>query len=189
MPEPRYVVRMIQGVDPVQCCGFRNVFINCGINTIKHYNINTGQKIDDCFNRFKVKIDQVMKLCPQAKIVVSPILPTKRKDWNNRGMHCNRRLFDYRRETQDRFTTLGFGVFRDPATGFLRDDLGSYWNRDDVLHLGSRGISILVAQIRDNVFSNKVVSTKSWADVLRDGSAFGTGGRGATQAGSSGVKS
>ena len=116
-----------------------------------------------------------MAICPDSKIVVAPILPTKRDDWNARGIHFNQCLFEFENLCEKRFSTLDYRVFRDPSTGWLRSDLGSYWRPEDELHLGSRGIRVLVGMIRNHVFSSKISSNKTFSAALSGRSASGSG--------------
>ena len=173
IPGRRKEVLFIEGIDPLDCCGYKNIFIHCGINSIKHYAINTSERIDDYFNKFKEKINQIMLLCPDSKLFVSPILPTKREDWNARGRYFNRCLIDFKHATNNRFTILNFLEYVDTATGMLCKNMGSYWNPHDPIHLGSSGIRLLIGMVREHAFGSKVLTNKSFADALFGPSATG----------------
>ena len=173
IPGKRVEAIHIEDITPSDCCGYKNIFVNCGINNIKHYNINSSEKISTCFDNLKSKIDEILVLCPNSKVVVSPILPTKRHDWNKRAMYFNSLLFKYANTIRHRFTTLRFGMFVDGNTGLLCDILGSYWNPDDPLHLGSKGIRALARLIREQVYSSRVTSNISYSDMLQRGGVAG----------------
>ena len=175
IPGRRQEATFIHDINPLDCCGYKNVIIHCGINDIKHYTINDRDKVEECFVEFRNKLSQIMTLCPNAKIVVSPILPTKRHDLNARGMHFNRCLFDFENCSENRFSTLKFSVFRDPTTGCLGNRLGRYWNPEDALHLGSNGIRILVQLMRDQIYSSTVSSNKTYKAALTGPNASGGG--------------
>ena len=175
IPGERVEALHIDNLNPLDCCGYKNIFIHCGINSIKHVRVNTAEKVEEHFSVLKHKLEQIMTLCPDSNIVVAPILPTKRDEWNVRGIHFNRCLFRFENLCRRRFSTLHYSVFKDCATGRLRNDLGSYWNPDDALHLGSGGIRLLVGMIRERVFNSKIVSNKTYASVVSGHSASAPG--------------
>ncbi len=170
IPGERVEAIHIEDIDPSVCCGYRNVFIHCGINNIKHHKVNSKSKITECFNDLRNKIDEILHICPNSNVVVSPILPTKRQDWNSRAVLFNNLLFQHQNVTL-KFTTLRFGAFVDHTTGLLSDDLGTYWNARDVLHLGSKGIRMLVKLIRETVYSNKTRYRISYRHALHGNTA------------------
>ncbi len=161
----------IKDIDPSKCVGYKNIFIHCGVNDLKAHSRNVTGMVVDCFNTIREKLDEIMTLCSNAKIVVSPILPTKRSDWNNRALHFNRLLFEYSNSLHRRFETLSFGSFVDERTGFLRDDLGLYWNPRDPLHLGHQGVLALVKLIREQVFNNKISYNRKYSDTVQGSTA------------------
>jgi alkylated DNA repair dioxygenase AlkB len=166
IPGQRVKTIFIDDISPLLCCGYKNIFVHCGINSIKHYNVTNREKIEEHFGQLKTKIEQIMILCPNSNIFVSPVLPTKRDEWNARVIHFNKCLFAFEHSCGGKFSTLSFGMFPDPKTGLLRSELGSYWHPDDVLHLGSNGIRLLVGMVRERVLSNKVLSNKTYSAAL-----------------------
>ena len=47
-------------------------------------------------------------------------------------------------------------MFLDDRSGLLKDDLGSYMNRNDPIHLGSSGFRVLTGLVRERVRGNRV---------------------------------
>ena len=141
----------IEDIKPVECCGFKNIFLHCGINNIKHPSIRGPDKVTKCFEDFKSKVEQVCNICPKSKIVVSPILPTKDRELNKRTLLFNKLLFEYESQSCGRFSTLDFNEFCDINTGFLDNKLGSK-HPNDKLHLGVNGIRVLVKLVRCGVY-------------------------------------
>ena len=157
----------IGDIDPVDCCGYKNVFLHCGINNVKRHNVRGSNDVFSCFELLRSKIDIIQKLCPKSKIVVSPILPTKDLDLNKRAMFFNSLLFEYEKNSSTQFTTHDFNVFLD-SSGKLSDYMGRFKKPSDSLHLGANGILTLVKLIRTCVYgSDKVKSNRSYTDVVK----------------------
>ena len=181
MPGKREEAVFIKDIKPAECCGYKNIFLHCGINDLKHHRINNEHKIQNKFDELKSKIDEIVVLCPSSKLFVSPILPTKSKDWNRRAICFNRNLFEYCNNSNGKFVALNFSEFSDEY-GNLRNDMGKFWNPSDPLHLGSKGISTLVKIVRHCVYSSGT-TTLSYSAAL---SGHGvSGSRGAVQSGPS----
>ena len=155
----------IKDIKPEACCGFKNIFVHCGINDIKQQEVNSPQKVHQKFDELKAKIEQILVLCPDSKLFVSPIMPTKSPRWNRRALDFNQKLFEYCNQTGNKFSTLDFNDFCD-AHGNLRDDFGKYYHPSDQLHLGSKGINAFVKVVRQKVFSN-TTNSRLFSDVLR----------------------
>ena len=167
-------------IDPNECVSYKNIFIQWGVNDIKHYRVRGPAEVAECFDSFREKLDQIITVCPNSKIVVSPILPTKRSDWNDRAVHFNKLLFKYRTFTCDRFNTLKFGCFVDQSTGELKADLGRYWNSSDPLHLGHAGVLVLAKLIREQIFSSRIHSRMTYSEAAGGaGASARAGGYGA----------
>ena len=157
----------IEDINPVDCCGYKNIFLHCGINNIKHHNIRSPENVAVCFEMLKNKMDIIRTLCPKSKLVVSPILPTKDREWNVRALYFNKLLFDYENKSNGKITTHDFNGFCD-FTGKLSESMGRFKKPSDPLHLGSSGIRLLVKLIRDCVYkSNQVTSDRLFNDVVR----------------------
>ena len=157
MPGKREEAIHLKDLKPASCCGYRNIFVHCGINDLKHYRVNNSGKVQQKFTELKSKLEEITVLCPNSKLFVSPILPTKSQDWNQRAVHFNKILFDYCNDSNGKVVALNFSDFSDQY-GNLRTDMGKYWNPSDPLHLGSKGITSLVQIIRQSVFNGNITS-------------------------------
>ncbi len=62
-------------------------------------------------------------------------------------------------------------MFVDPTSGLLSNDLGSYRNAGDVLHLGSKGIRMFVKLIRDIAHSIKTRHNISYSNAVQGNTA------------------
>ena len=68
-----------------------------------------------------------------------------------------------------KFVALNFNEFCDNYNK-LSDDMGKFWNTNDPLHLGSKGISTLVKIIRKHVYSSVIVPSphvRDYSAVIR----------------------
>jgi len=175
IPGQRVKTIFIEDINPLSCCGYKNIIIHCGINSIKHYRVKNREMVEEHFDDLKSKLEQIMILCPKSNLIVAPILPTKTIAWNARAQHFNKCLFDFENLCKGKFSTLNYSVFVDPHTGFLRSDLGCYWYPGDPLHLGASGIRSLIGLIRERVLSNKITSNRKFSAVLSGNSAHTLG--------------
>ena len=178
MPGKRQEALHINDINPADCCGFSNIFVHCGINNLKSYKINNPSKVTKVFDELKAKIEHITILCPKSRLFISPILPTKNREWNQRAVQFNRNLFTYRNEQFGKFETLNFSEFCNEF-GMLSDDFGKYWNQNDPLHLGSKGISTLVKIFREKVNSSIISAAtpyRAYSDVVRGHSVSNTTG-------------
>ncbi len=168
IPGKRIEATHISKINPVDCCGYKNIFIHCGVNDIKHFRVNTMDKISKKSQELQTVINEIVAICPNSNVYVSPILPTKSMDINRRAIKFNEMLFRFRSECGT-FECLDFTVFVDKY-GCLRPDLGRHWNPQDSLHLGVNGISIMVNMIRKRVYSTVISSFrpyKKFSSVLQ----------------------
>ena len=156
IPGERVEAIHIGDVNPVDCCGYKNIFIHCGVNDIKHYHkVNSADKIRSKFAELRNIIDQIRLICPNSRLVVSPILPTKSQGINQCVLYFNRLLFEYQNSCTHTFVTLDFSLFAD-RNGCLQSEMGRYWNAEDQLHLGSKGVRVLVKLIRSKVYDSVI---------------------------------
>ncbi len=172
IPGERIEATHIDKIKPVDCCGYKNIFLHCGVNDIKHYRANTNEKIGAKFQQLKDIIDEIVTVCPNSRIFVSPILPTKSIHLNQRAIQFNKMLFKYRSESC-RFDCLDFNAFVNEF-GCLRTELGRHFNPDDQLHLGAKGVGLLVRIIRERVYSKVIISPyRLVSSVVRGGGVNG----------------
>ena len=170
IPGRRTQATHIDDINPVDCCGFNNIFLHCGINNIKHPSINGPDKVAKCFEDFKHKVEQISNICPKSKIFISPMLLTKDRDLNKRALFFNKLLFNYENQSHGKFSTLDFNKFCD--NGFLSHHLGSLKHPDDKLHLGTSGIKLLVQLIRYCVYGYERKSFKKSNNHEKDGKLY-----------------
>ena len=149
MPGCRIYTPKLEDINPVQCAGYSNIVIHCGINNLKYH---TSPSV--CFGIMKDKLADIQQISPKSKVIVSPILPTKSAYFNQKALSFNKCLFDYVYNLAG-VQTLKFSVFCNDQ-GFLHESLGRYLNHNDFIHLGKVGYILLANIIKDCVISNRV---------------------------------
>ena len=162
IPGKRVEAYTIHDINPVDCCGYRNIFIHCGINDIKEYSITGPAKVAACFRRLADKVNEIKLVCPRSKVYVSPILPTKDRALNERCLYFNKLLFEFIRKSMGEIQSHDFNVFLDKKdNGMLSSEMGRYNKPYDTLHLGAKGLRKLVEIIRLCVYGNLRKSDKT----------------------------
>lgn len=163
IPGKREECLTVSQINPSHCIGYKNIFVHCGINDIKSRNSNVQRSVSELTD----KIREIRELCPFAKLVVSPVLPTKLQWLNEKALHFNRLLFNFITSNPSLCVgTLDFNDFCDSQNGLLADTFGRYFNKDDNIHLGSSGIFKLSRLISDKIFHSPV-DGRNFSDVAR----------------------
>ena len=179
LPGKRVEAFHLRSINPQDCIGYQNVVLHCGINDIR--NRSPGRLEDDPdpadvgahFDILQSKVMDIKALCPKIAIFVSPILPTKSTNLNQRVVEFNDILdkFLMNDRNGEGVRSFNFNPLADWKTGLLREDYGVYdtekncYNKKDSLHLGKNGIRLLAKTLRDAVLKRKVTSA-SYRRVL-----------------------
>ena len=151
---PTYVV---EDIDPQMCVGFETVWLHVGVNSLKPRNCRNLTAVRQKYDVFASKINEITKLSPQTKVVVSPILPTALRALNFRIVYFNRLLPSNR----ERWHILKFGDFLDVNDGLLDQYFMTFRNRYDKIHLGYRGISLLTSLVKSCIARAKERTSSS----------------------------
>jgi hypothetical protein len=122
--------------------------------------------VDSHSKHFINKLEEIQCLCPRARLIVSPILPTKLMELNERAMKFNRQLYDYVRSKNNinNIILLDFDSFVCERTGLLSKQFSSFLRPRNPLHLGSEGIRKLGTMFRDSIF-RRYVDGRSYSNV------------------------
>ena len=169
----RYICYLIEHVDPLKCLGYRNIIFHIGINNLKdryHGLKNIGGHVDiqPVFDSWLTTVIKLRNLCPYSRIIVSPILPTKIKELNNRAIRFNSLIFNCANKF---WSELNFNSFVN-SSGLLDDNFGRRYNVNtgfrDRIHLGMLGISRLGLLFRDAILGRSgKVDGRLYIDVVR----------------------
>ena len=151
----------ISDINPQHCIGYSRIWIHVGINDLKTRNCQGPGSVHMYHNLLLQKLHQVRRVCPNSKIIVSPILPTGVPVLNERA-----RLFTNLLYTGPRwFELLDFRAYCGTNGGLLQK-YRCYGNTRDRIHLGRIGIDLLKNML---ISSISKVDTRSYSTVLQTG--------------------
>ena len=140
------------------CIGYRNIVLHVGVNDIREGSPGrlpedpAPHDIKGHFDNFIDKVTHIQKLCPKSRLVISPILPTKSRELNNRAGRFNSFLRDYVINFNSQIKLLNGMEFLS-RQGLLAEELGVYKKPYDEIHLGKHGIRLLAKTIKEGIFN------------------------------------
>jgi len=152
MPGRQLWAPVLEDIDPIDTLGFQNIVIHCGINNLKKDTVTSNAEIRAIFRNFREKIQLIRAVNQNCMIFVSPVLPTKRADLNQRLNEFNSMLYNDLKDYDINFI-LEFNQFVD-HDGMLAPQLSQYHNRSgrqDFLHLNREGTKLLAYLIKDSI--------------------------------------
>ena len=156
---PRY---RISDINPGHCVGYSRIWIHVGINDLKTRNCRGPADVHMYHSLLLEKLHRIRQLCPNSKLIVSPILPTGVPVLNERARLFNNNLLYTGPQW---FELLDFRVYCG-TDGRLQEMYRCYSNIRDRIHLGRIGIELL----KDKLISSiSKVDTRSYSTVLRTG--------------------
>ena len=161
MPGRRELTYHIRDIKPELCVGYQNIIVHVGINDLNEYTVGretsdpSPDEVESHFSLFSSKLNEIQQLCPYARLIVSPVLPTKLEHINERALMFNKMLFDYS-QNHAGIIVLNFNSFLDRKTRVLGNQFTSYKNPRHPIHLGRMGICMLGALFKDAVCRRKV---------------------------------
>ena len=138
----------VSKIDPGCCVGYTDVFIMCGTNNLRCEYIKQKSDVSAVVEQLKDKIIEIKQLCPEVKLFVIPVMPSRISKMNH-----NIKLFNELVDQMlfDNFPDVWFkGIYN-----FL-DNKGllsiKLTRQNDEIHLSDRGIAKLVTYIKSCVF-------------------------------------
>ena len=162
----------VDEINPLSCMNFRNVVLMAGTNDLKLKEV-TDASIIEIYRTYKTKISLIRKYNPKCKLFVCPVLPTKSHSINRKINIFNDLLFSDLCQADLKVVIVeGFHQFLDNGSNLLKNVLADS-RADDILHLGDRGVRVLVSLIKFAIFSGKggkdFVGRRSYSNTLRGG--------------------
>ena len=154
MPGQKFWAPRIQDIDPVSCMGYANVVLLCGINDVRQPDVTSKNAVAECYNKLKLKVNQIQQLSPKSTVFVCRLLPTKDHQLNMKVDTFNRLIFfDMVPTCKDVVCVDRFWKFA--RNHVLADELSKPFDRHgrpDVLHLNRSGVRMLAGLIKQSVF-------------------------------------
>ena len=150
-PGRRVKAAKVENIDPKTCVGYSNAFIMCGTNDLRCENIKKESDIHTVVNTLKEKLIEIRQLCPDTKLFVIPVMPSRIVKMNH-----NIALYN---ELVDRMLFENFpDVWYQGIYSFL-DNQGllsiKLTRENDKIHLNDRGIARLVTYMKTCVFKRE----------------------------------
>ena len=108
----------IDQIDPHEAIGYKNIVVQVGVNNLKRKFANEYGivDVDSTFDTWLTKIINIRQICPTSCLIISPIMPTKIRDLNDRAKQFNHRIFSC---VNKFWNCLGFDSFFQGMTGCL----------------------------------------------------------------------
>ena len=150
-PGKRVKAAKICNIDPNVCVGHSDIFLMCGTNDLRCEYIKSESDIHCLVDQLKDKLYEIKQLCPESKIFVIPVLPSRISKMN-RNIEC------YDMLVNQMLLSLFPDIWYEGIYGFLdnQNKLSLRLTRpNDDIHLGTGGISKLVRYIKTCVFSRE----------------------------------
>ena len=151
-PGKRIKAAKVDDINVNACVGYSNVFICCGTNNLRCEYIKSEVDIHRTVDMLESKLRSIKQLCPQAKIFVSPVLPSRIPSMNRHIMKFN-----------DLVDVMLLRFFPDicfkDISSFLDNQglLSTKLTRPgDKIHLNSRGIAKFVSHIKSCIYSKEI---------------------------------
>ena len=153
MPGEQMFAYKIAEMDPLECMGYNNIVIQCGLNDIRHPEIKTEKQIRSIFVDFKTKVDNIIHFNKRASIFIVPILPTKLANVNRKALFFNHLI-------RSDLVNQNRAVSVIPGIADFVDNFGSLSKRyslreGDNLHLNAEGTRLLAKLVKTAIFSRK----------------------------------
>ena len=164
-------IRLLKDINPYDTCGYSNVVLLCGINDLKSESIKSPSDVRGVYNSLKSKISLIQCINPKAHVFICPVLPTKRAEFNRKGICFNNLIWNELLPSNFGVTFVdGFAAFVNEK-GLLMRELSREFYKDkrpDFLHLNWKGLAKLGILIRNTVLlrrSGGVDRRRRWNEV------------------------
>ena len=123
----------------------------CGTNDLRCENITSEQDVKRVVNELKEKLIEIKQLCPEAKIFVIPVMPSRIPKMNSNITLFNRLVDEMLHFNFPDIWFQGIYSFVD-SKGLLSNKLV---RPNDNIHLGAKGIAKLVSYMKICVFNRE----------------------------------
>ena len=155
LPGKRVEAARVCDINPYDCAAYSHVVIMAGTNDLRPKYVSNRADVQRVVDTVRDKIDIILSLRKNIKIVLLPVLPT-RLNGMNRQIHCyNRMLYDY--------FILGGSNFNISMPALHEFFDNEYLLRkglartDDAIHLNSSGLAKLAKIIKTHILGERRV--------------------------------
>ena len=172
MPGKRVAAFTVDQLDPLQCIGFNNIVVHCGLNSIRGEDVTTEDQIREVYVDFKTKVSDIVSINKRARVYISTLLPTKCDNINKKVKFFNSLIADDLPKSFTDIRVINHYSRLSNVAGLLTPGLSQEFNsrgEPDLLHLNAAGLRLLSFSIKNSLFSKKKSQER--------GAVEGTGGR------------
>ena len=124
----------------------RNIIIHTGVNDINRFNPKPAEQLG-C--ELQQKIAAILKSYPRTKIFLSPALPTRSYELNNKISDFNERIVSLTK-THHNIILINNTMFLDSNTFLLKDEYSSK-RYNDLIHLGGMGVRSFAMSLKSYI--------------------------------------
>ena len=161
----------VSQINASDCVGFANVTIVCGTNDLRTETISHPSQITHVVQKLELKLAQIKRLCPKAKITVMPVLPSRLPKMNNNIMQYNNIVGSMLNRL---FKDVSF-----PSVHHMLDNHGllamNLTRGGDAIHLGTRGVAKFVSLIKCSVYESEIKEKRMRGNERKQHSAVSSG--------------
>ena len=147
---------------------YQNIIIHVGINDI---NRDDRLSTSDYLYKLKTKCNEIHSIYPSTRIILSPLLPTKRHELNRQIWDINNGIVNLSK-THHNIILMDNSIFA-INNDILNSEYSCYNNPQDYIHLGKTGIKVLAESMKSYVLRKNSHISKS----LNYSSAYNHGHR------------
>ena len=158
MPGKRVAAFTVDQLDPLMGCGFNNVVVHCGINSIRGNDVVNEDDVRKVYVDFKTKISDMIQLNKRARFYISCLLPTKCHDINKKVKFFNSLVVDDMPLSFKYIRIINHWSRFSSVAGLLTPGLSREFNsrnEPDQLHLNDAGLRLFSVAIKNALFLRK----------------------------------
>ena len=135
---------------------YQNIVIHVGINDVNRSDrLSTSEYLD----KLKVKCNEIHSIYPATRVILSPLLPTKRHQLNVQIWEINNGIVKLSK-THHNIILMDNSIFA-VNNDTLNSEYSCYNNPQDYIHLGKTGIKVLAESIKSYVLRKNSFISKS----------------------------
>ncbi len=147
-PGERVKASRVKDIEAHQCIGYQNTIIMCGTNDMRCENVSSESDIISVINELRNKLSEIKQLCPETKIFVVPVMPS-------RIARMNFNIERYNKLVDHMLVSYFPDIWYEGIYNFLDGHnmlCSTLVRANDKIHLGPRGVAKFVTYMKRCVF-------------------------------------
>ena len=131
---------------PEKLAPYRNIIIHTGVNDVNRFNSKPANQLG---SELQQKVVAILKTYPRTKIFLSPALPTRSYELNNKVSDYNEQIVSLTK-THHNIILIDNEIFLDSNTYLLKEEYSSK-RYNDLVHLGGMGVRSFAMSLKSYV--------------------------------------